>query len=320
MRIAAAYLTLFLLMVSAHVVKASIEPMTVYGSDYVRIADWCRANGCSMQWDKSEGVVEVTGTNTRVNFTIDSRRAQVTGVTVWMALPVINRGGVPMVALMDIRSTLAPLLAPRKTASRVQTICLDPGHGGRDGGKAEGSNYEKKYTLLLAEETACLLKQQGFKVLLTRTNDQAVELFDRPQIASRRGADLFVSLHYNSAEPSVHGVEVFCLTPPGSNSSDDGGGKSSRPAEMGNITDDHNVLLGYQVQRSITRNLPLEDLGLKRSRFEVLRMARIPAILVEGGFLTNSEDARNISDTEFRKKMARAIVDGIIAYRTAVTN
>jgi N-acetylmuramoyl-L-alanine amidase len=163
-----------------------------------------------------------------------------------------------------------------------------------------------------------LLKKQGFKVVMTRSSDEAVELSDRPQVAAHRGADVFVSLHYNAAESNVHGVEVFCLAPPGMNSSDEGGGTSVHPAEAGNTQDDRNVLLAYQLQKSITRSLPLEDLGLKRSHFEVLRLANIPAILIEGGFLTNPADAKIIYDADFRKRMARAIVDGIVAYKRAV--
>jgi N-acetylmuramoyl-L-alanine amidase len=131
---------------------------------------------------------------------------------------------------------------------------------------------------------------------------------------------VFVSLHYNAAESSVHGVEVFCLAPPGMNSSDAGGGRSTTyPADTGNVQDERNVLLAYQVQKSIVHNLPLEDLGLKRSHFEVLRLARVPAILVEGGFLSNAAEAKDIYDAAFRKRMARAIVDGIVAYKQAIS-
>jgi N-acetylmuramoyl-L-alanine amidase len=109
-----------------------------------------------------------------------------------------------------------------------------------------------------------------------------VELPERPQYAWRQGADVFVSLHYNAAEATnLSGVEVFCLAPPGMNSSDEGGGKSNYPAQTGNGQDDRNVLLAYQLQKSITRSLPLEDRGLKRSQhYVVLRMARMPAILI----------------------------------------
>lgn len=296
-----------------------MERVAVSGSDYVRLDEWGESVHGAMKWNKKDGEVELSGAAARLNFTIDSRRAEVSGVSVWLSLPVVNRNGAPLISLADLRSTIEPLLSSRKSEARVQTVCLDPGHGGKDGGKAAGHNYEKNYTLLLAEETAALLKEKGFRVVMTRTNDEAVELSERPLLASRRGADLFVSLHYNAADGGTHGMEIFCLTPAGMSSSDQGGGKSSQPAEAGNAQDDRNVLLGYQLQKSITHSLPLEDLGLKRSRFEVLRLARVPAVLIEGGFMTNAEEARNIYDAAFRKRMARAIVNGILAYKEAVS-
>jgi N-acetylmuramoyl-L-alanine amidase len=163
-----------------------------------------------------------------------------------------------------------------------------------------------------------VLKNDGFSVVMTRTTDETVELPDRPLMASRHGADLFVSLHYNAADTDVRGVEVYCLTPAGMNSSDVGGGRSPQSADAGNAQDERNVLLAYEVQKSITHGLPLEDRGMKRSRFEVLRAARMPAILIEGGFMSQPEDAKNIYDSAFRKRMARAIADGILAYKRAV--
>jgi N-acetylmuramoyl-L-alanine amidase len=319
MRMAAAFLSTVLFTASRQAELRNLERVVISGSDYVRLAEWGESAGCTVKWNKSDGEIDVSGPSTRLNFSVDSRRAEIFGVSVWLSLPVVNRNGVPLISLEDMRSTIEPLVSPRKSEARVQTVCLDPGHGGKDTGKAQGRNYEKKYTLLLAQETADLLQEQGFKVVMTRTNDEALELPDRPQVASRHGADLFVSMHYNAADASVHGVEVFCLAPPGMNSSDDGGGKSYHPAENGNAQDDRNVLLAYQIQKSITHSMPLEDLGLKRSHFEVLRLARMPAILIEGGFLSNSADARNIYDAAFRKRMARAIVDGIVAYKRAIT-
>jgi N-acetylmuramoyl-L-alanine amidase len=315
---AAACFSMIWLTASALAASGRLEPVTVSGHDYVRLAEWGQSAGCSMKWNKRDGQIEVSGPSTRLHFSIDSRRAEIAGVAVWLSLPVVNRNGVPLMALADVRSTIEPVVAPRKSAARVQTVCLDPGHGGKDAGNAQGFNYEKKYTLLLAQETAGLLRKEGFKVVLTRTNDEAVELSDRTESASRQSADLFVSLHYNAAETSLHGVEVFCLAPPGMNSSDQGGGTASHPIETGNAQDDHNVLLAYLMQKSITHSLPLEDLGLKRSRFEVLRLAHIPAILIEGGFMSNPQDAKNIYDAAFRKRMARAILEGIVAYKRAV--
>jgi len=319
MRIATAFLAMLLLTASAPAALRNLERVSVSGSEYARLAEWAESLGLTIKWDKKDGYVEVSGPSARLNFTIDSRRAEISGVSVWLCLPVINRNGVPMISLPDLATTIEPLISPRKFEARLKTICIDPGHGGVDSGESQGRNYEKKYTLLLARETADLLEERGFKVIMTRSSDTAVELSERPELALRHGADIFVSLHYNAADPSLHGVEVFCLSPAGFNSSDAGGGKSFHPAETGNARDDRNVLLAYQVQKSICHNLPVEDLGLKRSRFEVLRLARMPAILVEGGFLSNPNEAKNIYDAAFRKRMARAIADGIVAYKQAVT-
>ena len=318
MMLAPAFCSMILLTASGWAAARPLERMAVSGSDYVRLADWGESVHCGMRWNKKDGQIELSGPSARLNFAVDSRRAEVSGVAVWLSLPVASRNGAPLISLADLRSTIEPLLSPRKSEGRVQTVCLDPGHGGKDTGKAVGRSYEKKYTLLLAEETAALLGEQGFKVVMTRTKDEAVELSDRPLLAERRGADLFVSLHYNATEDGTRGVEVFCLAPAGMGSSDQGGGRSSQPAEAGNAQDERNVLLAYQLQKSITQSLPLEDLGLKRSRFEVLRLARMPAALIEGGFLSNAQEARSIYDGAFRKRMARAIVNGIVAYKRAV--
>lgn len=320
MRTAAALVALVLLTAPAPAALRNLERVTVSGSEYVRLAEWAESAGCALKWDKKGSEIEVSGPSARLAFSIDSRRAEICGVSVWLCLPVVNRSGVPWISLANINSTLEPVIAPRKTEARLKTICLDPGHGGVDTGKAQGRNYEKKYTLLLARETASLLEERGFHVVMTRSNDAAVDLSERPELAVRDRADVFVSLHYNAAEASVHGVEVFCLAPAGMNSSDAGGGKSSSyPAEAGNTHDARNVLLAYQVQKSIVHHLPLEDLGLKRSHFEVLRLAHMPAILVEGGFLSNPAEAKDIYDAGFRKRMASAIVDGIVAYKEAIT-
>jgi N-acetylmuramoyl-L-alanine amidase len=313
-----AVLLLFLLTVVAQAGVNNLERVTVSGGEYVRVAEWAETAGLTMKWNKKDQEIALSGPVEPLEFTVDSRKAEVAGVTVWLSLPIVNRSGVALVSLADLRTTLEPVLFPRKSDTRIKTICLDPGHGGKDAGKADHHNYEKQYTLLLARQVESLLKDDGFNVVLTRTADETVELPDRPLMASRRGADLFVSMHYNAADTDVRGVEVYCLAPAGMNSSDVGGGKSSQPADIGNAQDERNALLAYEVLKSITHGLPLEDRGMKRSRFEVLREARMPAILIEGGFMSQPEDAKNIYDPAFRKRMARAIADGILAYKRAL--
>jgi len=319
MRIApAAYCLMLCLTTSASAAWRDFETLNVSGSEYVRLGEWCEASGLSLKWNKKERPMQVAGPSARLDLEVDSRKVEIDGVSVLLSLPVVNRSGVALISLADLKTTLEPILFPKKAGPRLKTVCLDPGHGGKDTGKAVGGNYEKKYTLLLARATAALLRQEGFKVVLTRDADEAVELADRPLRAWRDGADLFVSLHYNAGQADWRGLEVFCMTPAGLASSNEAGGPSDPAPEPGNGQDARNVLLAYQLQKSLTRSLPLEDRAMKRARFEVLRDARLPAVLIEGGFLSNPSDARNIYDAAFRQRMARAIVAGILAYQRAI--
>jgi N-acetylmuramoyl-L-alanine amidase len=320
-----AALTAFLLLATwAGPARAGVnrlERIAVSGADYVRVGEWADEAGLTMFWRKDQEAIELTNQSASLRLETDSRNArksQICGVTVWLSLPVIQRGGVPWISLVDVQTTLQPVLFPQKSRARVQTICLDPGHGGGDKGEIAGDNFEKKYNLLLALAAQKLLQAEGFKVVLTRTNDVYVDLPDRPARAARAGADLFVSLHYNSGPQSLHGVEVHCLPPAGMKSSNAGGGRGSDPAYPGNAADDRNILLAYQVLKSITTALPFEDIGVKREHYKVLKEARIPAILVEGGFMTDPQDAKKIYDAEFRQRTARSIVSGILAYKKAV--
>jgi len=303
---------------TARVPLQKLNRTVVSGSDYIRVDDWSDGAGFDMKWAKKQGTITLSNASAKVVLTVDSRRAEIGGVNVWLSLPVVNRNGTAMFSLVDAGTTIEPILFPQKSSSHINIICLDPGHGGKDTGEISRHNYEKTYTLLLAREVEALLRQTGLKVVFTRERDAFVELSARSLMARREGADLFVSLHYNSASDDIRGVEVYCLTPAGVNSSNEGGGKSARLPEAGNAHDRQNVLLAYELQKNILAGMRMEDRGMKRSRFEVLREATMPAILVEGGFMSNASDARNIYDAAYRKRMAQAIADGILAYKQMV--
>jgi N-acetylmuramoyl-L-alanine amidase len=292
-----------------------VEGANVSGVNYLPLADWARDlgyNGKSIQHGK---IVQFTGPRATLTLEGDSRKAEIGGVTVMLSFPVIAKSGTVLVSELDLRTTIEPLVALHPRRKLLHTICLDPGHGGHDTGKIDGRNLEKNYTLLLASEVASLLKKAGFNVVFTRTRDKTLELSERADLARKQGADLFVSLHYNAGPSDVQGLEVYCLTPAGANSSNAGGGKSSHVASTGNSNDNNNVVLAYHLQRTIVHETGLEDRGMKRARFEVLREASMPAVLIEGGFMSNRVDAKKIYDSTFRKRMARAIVDGISAYK-----
>jgi N-acetylmuramoyl-L-alanine amidase len=292
--------------------------------DYVRLSEWAREHDLELRWVKRDETLLLTGsTGARISLTVDSREAAINGINVLLLFPLTVRGGVLFLSKTDTDYTLTPLTQPPAAPSKVEIrkICLDPGHGGKDPGYRVGGNQEKKFNLLLAEELQKQLVHAGFKVSMTRASDKYVDLPERPDIARRNKADLFVSLHFNAAASSantVHGSEVYCLTPAGAPSSNVVGGTGNTEWCTGNRFNTKNVLLGYEVQKSLAKIHGMEDRGVKRARFWVLRDATMPAILIEGGFLSHPEEGRKILDAGYRREMARAVVNGLLEYKKRI--
>lgn len=313
-----------LLTASAQKSPTGFPRVFLFGKDYVRLEDWARANGGQVRWTVPKQEVRVTLKSGTFSFTVDSRRSMMKGTTVWLSLPVAFKNGSAHIGSVDIATAIHPLLnPPRNMAGRpVRRIVIDPGHGGRDPGNMEGRRQEKQYVLLLAKEVGELLGKAGFKVSYTRTSDTTLDLPERPAIARRRGADLLLSLHFNSADgpgaSAVKGAETFCMTPARTSSTNARGEGSGAGAYPGNRFDAKNLLLAYEIQRAITAESGAEDRGVKRARFQVLRDAEMPAVLIEAGFMTNPADARRIYDGPTRRKLAQAIVDGIVTYKKIV--
>src|SRR5262249_37895474 len=121
---------------------------------------------------------------------------------------------------LDVQKNFLPLIAPAPAAVPAQPVLVvDPGHGGVDTGARNVVNaqFEKDYTLDMAQWLKSLLAAEGWKVYLTRTNDANVPLAARVAFAEHHQADLFLSLHFNSSFPATDqaGVETYCLTPTG---------------------------------------------------------------------------------------------------------
>ncbi|HYG21472.1 MAG TPA: N-acetylmuramoyl-L-alanine amidase [Verrucomicrobiae bacterium] len=299
--------------------RAAVSPR------FVSVDAWAKQRGFTVRSHPAQRTVELSKGTTRLVFSVDPRKdrspMKFNGVNVLLAFPVHVQKGKAYVSQLDISETLNPLLSPAKEPAgvRVRKICLDAGHGGKDPGFRVGSRYEKQYTLLLAREVRTYLIQAGFEVIMTRNSDVFLDLGPRAEIARQRRADVFVSLHFNAfpASPAVKGVEVYCLTPSGAYSSNSGAKGDTRWL-AGNRNNDQNILLAYNVHGSMVRRLSVTDRGVKRARFKVLQNATMPSVLVEGGFLSNPSEGKRIADPAYRKQMARAIADGIIAYRKSV--
>jgi N-acetylmuramoyl-L-alanine amidase len=291
------------------------------GDSYTSLVAWGNSCGFKTRWDPRMGNIQMARGKTQLALSVNTRKAFLNGAFIELTLPVLSRNGAPVIAAVDILTTFNPILFPQRNppGMRILKVCLDPGHGGRDTGKIDRTALEKNYTLLLAREVAAMLPSYGIKPILTRDRDKTMDLSERPDIAQHYGADLFVSLHFNSADnTAVRGLEVHCLPPAGYGSSNSGGGRSGWQSSPGNNHNNRNILLAWMLHKEILHETRMEDRGLKRSHYKVLREARMPAVLIEGGFMSNRADAQNIYNPAFRKKLAQAIVDGIIAYKRAV--
>jgi N-acetylmuramoyl-L-alanine amidase len=300
---------------------AQVEQMSFGGKAYVRLDQWARANGYSY---RAQGKDVTLATSTRrLTFTTDSKRMEFNGVQILLSEAVRGVNGTPYLSTLDLTTAINPLLYPpqARAKTKIKHICIDAGHGGSDPGNMEGREQEKRYTLLLAQELGAQLRKAGYTVSYTRTTDTMVELPVRPDLARRRNADLLISLHFNASGeggPGVRGAETYCLTPAGTSSTNARGEGASNRNYPGNTHNARNMVLAYEIQKAMTRDLRSEDRGVKRARFQVLRDATMPAVLIEGGFMTNPSEARNIYSQSWRMKLASAITTGIGSYRRLI--
>jgi len=299
----------------------------INGQTYVSLADWSGANGLKTFWLRRGEEIAATNRTTRLAFDKDSNTAEINGVHVALSFPVAVDKGAPLIAQFDLDNTVRPLLFPSRylDSKRITTICLDPGHGGRDAGKRAGGFFwhnEKTYTLLLAQELHDQLRRAGFNVILTRTKDAYVDLPARPAMANRFGADLFISLHFNAAPNGgnqVAGPQTYCITPVGAASTDAQGEGADHSATTANRVEKKSLLLAYQIQKALVRNLGVTDRSVRRARYAVLCDAQMPAILIEGGYMTHPAESKRIYDATWRRQMAAAIVKGILNYQKLAT-
>jgi N-acetylmuramoyl-L-alanine amidase len=222
---------------------------------------------------------------------------------------------------LDFAKNINPLLHPLVLPDRTnRVIVIDPGHGGSNFGTSNVLNraFEKEFTLDWAKRLASILATNGWKVFLTRTSDVDVSLTNRVIFSDAHKADLFVSLHFNAApSPNDHeeaGIETFCVTPEGMPST------LTRDYEddilrvfPNNKFDSENFQYAVRVQRALLKISGARDHGVRRARFmTVLRGQNCPAILVEGGYLSNPREARRVAEPAYRQKLAEAVATALI--------
>jgi N-acetylmuramoyl-L-alanine amidase len=222
-------------------------------------------------------------------------------------------------------------------ARSVRTVIVDAGHGGSDPGAIGlGGLREKDVTLRLSKLLTKKLRSMGFQVVETRKSDRFVGLEERTAIAEASDGDVFISLHANAApRRSVQGIETYY---PDENherhsmriAMRENGVSREQLDELQRTLarlrikeiSPYSKRLASLVQDELARTLPsrygkIQNLGAKKGPFYVLFLSKMPAILVEAGFLTNKADAKRLRNGEYLDSVATQISLGLERYRAS---
>jgi len=291
----------------------------VSGHDYLSVDNISKFYGLTAEVVPAGEKMRLETVRSPLEFVRDSREVMINGARSWLCFPVIEHEGKFLVTRTDLAKTIEPLLRPQRVpnAGKVETVVLDPGHGGHDKGALSRYGSEKDFALDVARTLRTLLQAKGLRVIMTREGDYFVPLEVRAQIANAARNSIFVSIHFNATDrdPNATGFEIFSFTPRGAPStSDDSVAPSSLSVQAGTEVDAKSVALSACIYHSMIGHIPEFDRGIKRARFAVLRLTRVPAVLVEGGFLTERGESQLIAKKDWRVKLAQAISAGVENY------
>lgn len=237
-----------------------------------------------------------------------------------LSFNVLEKDGKLHISRMDLSKLIHPIIKPSHIQDAVlfDSVVIDPGHGGEDSGAVGPHGAEKHYALDTAMRLKRKLEAFAYKIVLTRSGDDFISRPRRVEIANSVPKSIFVSLHYNSYTSSAAGLETFALAPQGTANHDKPLKDSDLIGRKGNQQDSQNIALATAVHANCLYRLRGIDRGIKRYRFDVLAGIERPAILVEGGFLTNPKEAALVHKPEYREMLADAIAGGIQNFRKAL--
>ena len=174
------------------------------------------------------------------------------------------------------------------------TVFIDPGHGGGDAGCIQNGYLEKNVNLSISLKVKGILEANGFGVIMRRTNDSGMSTDDIISTANASGANLFVSIHSNSAfNPAIQGIETYW------SASNTSGGSSQ---------------LATAIHNAVVQASGRPSRGLRSAEFKVIKYTTMPAALVECAFLSNPDEAALLNTEDYQNRVAQGIVNGIRAY------
>jgi N-acetylmuramoyl-L-alanine amidase len=212
--------------------------------------------------------------------------------------------------------TAQPFTSPGPFA----VVVLDPGHGGQDSGAMCGGLLEKDLTLDVARRIDRLLDSEGIATLMTRLGDTYVSLADRAAFANRVRNCIFVSIHFNEDnKPVTSGVETYYAAHQITAGSFPVSWFPFLWRPLSDAPNPQSQSLAGFIQEALVARTRAMDRGTQARQFFVIANVTAPAVLIEGGFLTNKEDISKLASDDYRDQIAAAVADGILRYRAAAS-
>lgn len=205
---------------------------------------------------------------------------------------------------------------PAKKSDIFPVVVIDPGHGGQDSGATVNGILEKDITLDVAQRVDRVLQGQGLATVMTRVGDGYISLAERVALTNKVPECIFVSIHFNEGGKATStGIETYYA---------DHQATPAKPLvswlpflqraslQMPNV--ESQSLAGF-VQDALVARTHAANRGTKVGQYFVIANVRHPAILVEGGFLSNKDDINKLASTDYREQIAAAISEGVFRYR-----
>lgn len=309
---------------TARAAPSSQRSVRLFGVEYLDAHEFGRQFNLGPTWLVPQKQLRLKNRWTTIELTLHSVEAQLNGLRLFLSEPVVLREGQLYLSRGDVETLFAPILRPATVPrAKLQTIVIDPGHGGQDPGNQNRRLQldEKTFTLDVARRLQRLLTADGFRVIMTRSQDRTISLDERAAIAADARADLFISIHFNAYRTAtITGAETYVMTPHRQASTPQAERDSTmaRTRFPANRHDRQNALLGYHIQRELTHALGAADRGLKRFRYSVLRSVPCPAVLVEAAFLSNDTEAKKVATAAYRQRIAEAVAAGVKRHASSV--
>lgn len=332
------YLLLIILFFTACATTSGRYSGAGYGpSDFIYIGDFCKKHNLQYDFDTLDDVVKIFSKETDIRLILNSNVAYFNGSTLTLSGSPQYLNGKLFVPRDLERKIFSKEPIFYKSIFTINTIVIDPGHGGNDPGAISCRGMkEKDLNLKIAKYLKEELEARGFKVILTRDRDVYISLQGRVNVAKRYKADIFISIHGNSnRSKSLRGTEMYYLSPSRFNSQERAlkltkeenfcSSKINQDTEaiLWDLLLTKNYALSVELSHSLYfsfKNMGFSVRPPKKAPFYVLRLAYVPSVLVETGYLSNKYEERWLRKDSYQRQIAEAIAMAVVSMNKQYNN